>query len=70
LLYNSYMSTKTPSKYLSRAKLKDLLTDNCIGAQGQEYNEAEAQDLLIEKTAESAEFEAAELLKQMALDAA
>ena len=40
---------KSPSKFISLAKLEDLLLNNCIGNTGQEYNREEVIDLINQK---------------------
>jgi len=44
--------TKTPSKYLSRAFLRELLDNRCISRGEIEYSEEEVRDLLNEKDCE------------------
>lgn len=64
------MTTKTPSKYLSRDFLKAVLIDNCVTESGKEYDENELKALLIQKEIEAGEAQADELLNLMALNAA
>ncbi len=40
---------KTPSKFLQRPFLRDLLENQCLSPRGKEYCEEEVRDLLIEK---------------------
>ncbi len=40
---------KTPSKFLQRPFLRDLLENRCLSPRGKEYCEEEVRDLLIEK---------------------
>lgn len=43
------MGILSPSKYMTRQQLRQILRDNCIAASGAEYCESEVIDLLHEK---------------------
>jgi len=59
------MSTISPSKYISTARLEQIKRDHCIAACGKEYTEHDLNELLMEKYQKKADEQLDKNLKEL-----